>query len=253
MIVDAFMFANEADILRMRLQELDDLVDTFVIVEMDVTHVGTPKESVFQQLARADPVVKRFLPKIHAVVVRAPPTKDPWTLENAQRNGVADALAELRLPPDAIVMNSDADEIPRPAAIRAHIRSGRAALPHSCEQLMFYYSFEHLFYKLWHGTTVASYREFANRPPQHWRDLRAELPRIHNAGWHAGYFGDAAFVANKVRNTPHQELNSEAVIAGIEESIRSGTDLFGRPDVFFLECPPDIELPKFASEVGGGK
>ena len=43
MIIDAFMFFNEYDILEGRLEYLYDTVDYFVIVESDITHSGQKK------------------------------------------------------------------------------------------------------------------------------------------------------------------------------------------------------------------
>jgi hypothetical protein len=48
MLVDAFMFSDELDILELRLECLDEHVDRFVLVESEVNHVGGPKELLFQ-------------------------------------------------------------------------------------------------------------------------------------------------------------------------------------------------------------
>ena len=42
-LIDSFIFYNELSTLNMRLHELDDYVDYFVIVEADITHAGNPK------------------------------------------------------------------------------------------------------------------------------------------------------------------------------------------------------------------
>jgi beta-1,4-mannosyl-glycoprotein beta-1,4-N-acetylglucosaminyltransferase len=43
MIYDCFMFCDELDLLEIRLHELADLVDKFVVVEGDLTLSGKPK------------------------------------------------------------------------------------------------------------------------------------------------------------------------------------------------------------------
>src|SRR5208282_5388986 len=47
MIYDTFMFFNELEILKIRLSELYDTVDQFVIVEAPLTHKGDPKPMYF--------------------------------------------------------------------------------------------------------------------------------------------------------------------------------------------------------------
>ena len=40
MIVDAFTFLNEKELVELRIKYLNELVDCFLIVEADVTHTG---------------------------------------------------------------------------------------------------------------------------------------------------------------------------------------------------------------------
>ena len=47
MLIDCFIFFNEYDILEGRLEYLYDVVDYFVIVEMDVSFNGNPKPMNF--------------------------------------------------------------------------------------------------------------------------------------------------------------------------------------------------------------
>ena len=49
MIIDCFPFFNEFDILKIRFEELYDVVDYFVIVEADHTHTGKPKPWNFEE------------------------------------------------------------------------------------------------------------------------------------------------------------------------------------------------------------
>lgn len=46
-VVDAVIFANELDLLEIRLRELEPVVDKFVILESNGTFTGHPKETVF--------------------------------------------------------------------------------------------------------------------------------------------------------------------------------------------------------------
>ena len=44
-VFDCFIFNNEIDLLEMRLNILDDVVDKFIIVEGNTTFSGNKKES----------------------------------------------------------------------------------------------------------------------------------------------------------------------------------------------------------------
>ena len=48
-IYDGFIFFNELDLLEIRLNTLNDVVDHFILVEASVTHQGTPKPFIFEE------------------------------------------------------------------------------------------------------------------------------------------------------------------------------------------------------------
>ena len=50
MIIDAFTFFNEKELVELRIKYLSDIVDFFLIVEADVTHTGKKKEWNFPKL-----------------------------------------------------------------------------------------------------------------------------------------------------------------------------------------------------------
>ena len=49
LVYDCFNFFNEFDLLEIRLNELDDVVDYFVVCESNVTHNGIPKPMFFKE------------------------------------------------------------------------------------------------------------------------------------------------------------------------------------------------------------
>jgi beta-1,4-mannosyl-glycoprotein beta-1,4-N-acetylglucosaminyltransferase len=46
-VIDAILMSNELDLLEIRLNELDSVVDYFFIVESNATFTGLPKETYF--------------------------------------------------------------------------------------------------------------------------------------------------------------------------------------------------------------
>lgn len=108
-IYDCFTFFNELDLLEIRLNELNDSVDYFVIVEANKTHTGIPKEYIFEKNKKK---FKKFLPKIIYVKINSPfnKLKNSWVLENYQRNQIINGLKNCK--PEDIIFISDLDEIP---------------------------------------------------------------------------------------------------------------------------------------------
>jgi beta-1,4-mannosyl-glycoprotein beta-1,4-N-acetylglucosaminyltransferase len=115
-VFDCFTFFNELDVLELRLRELNDLVDRFVLVEGDQTFTGKPKPLVFE---RNKERFQRFLPKIAHVKFTDFPVNDasPWTRETLSRQAIMLGLFEAE--PNDLVLISDVDEIPKPDALDA--------------------------------------------------------------------------------------------------------------------------------------
>lgn len=116
-IFDCFPFFNELDLLELRLNELTNIVDFFVLVEATTTYRGLKKPLNFQQNRDR---YAAFLHKIIHVVVNDMPVggasePERWDREFFQRQAIVRGLGDARWHDFVIV--SDADEIPHPAAI----------------------------------------------------------------------------------------------------------------------------------------
>jgi len=69
-IYDGFLFFNELDLLEIRLNTLNDVVDKFILVESSVTHSGLPKPFYFEDNKER---FSKFLDKIiHIKVTNTP-------------------------------------------------------------------------------------------------------------------------------------------------------------------------------------
>jgi hypothetical protein len=114
-VYDCFTFFNEWEILEIRLNELYDHVDKFIIVECSTSHRGLPKQFNFE--ARQE-VYKKFMDKI--IYVKVYETNgvaddgtylgSSWERENYQKNQVMRGLKECT--PSDLILFSDVDEIP---------------------------------------------------------------------------------------------------------------------------------------------
>lgn len=131
MIWSVSTFFNELDVLEIKLETLDHLVDVFVLAEATVDQRGQSKPLVFPpNRAR----FRRWAHKIRYVAVDDMPDRQDaegtgahWERENYQRNALLrgmDGLAE-----DDLVLISDLDEIPYPDALEEGLYSPDLRFP----------------------------------------------------------------------------------------------------------------------------
>jgi len=264
MIYDCFTFFNELDLLEIRLNVLNDVVDRFVLVEATKAHSGKDKPLYFNESKER---YKAFQHKIiHIIVDDYPVCTSPWAYENHQRNAILRGLAQAQ--PDDAIMISDMDEIPRPDLVRTHAQAKTAVL---FIQTLYYYFLNYLNVSSpdWPlGTKLFPYRYFLGDASQikapYSEFLLPELNQgvtptkmrfdenvtvIHNAGWHFSYLGGTEAIIKKIHSTAHQEFNKEKNTDPKEilALIRSGKDIFGRGDRFF-GVPIDDDYPCYIRE-----
>ena len=239
-IIDCFIFYNELDLLKLRLKELNDKVDKFILIESDKTFSGKDKPFYYKDNQE---LFAEYKEKIIHVISTADPNKATNTEEDIkeiekiafsreadQRNAITQIISKLPLQPYDLIMMSDVDEIPHRDYLdnlRKFVRIGFAEL---LLQDFYYYNFKCKNKTLWPGTVVANKQVFMQRSAQQWRDSRNSLPKVLQAGYHLSYFGDTEFIINKIHNFSHQEYNSDKFQdpQKIQECIDNCKDLFFR-------------------------
>lgn len=114
-VFDCFSFYDELDLLEIRLNVLNDVVDFFVLSESTRTFTGKPKPLHYDEnKARFD----KFAHKIRHIIVDDTEYKaetDVWQREFDQKNSVFRELHDCNK--DDFVIISDVDEIVNPNAI----------------------------------------------------------------------------------------------------------------------------------------
>ena len=250
MIIDCVTYFQEADLLELRMAELDGLVDLWVIVEGNRTHAGAPKDSHlranfgrFQKYANRMVVWMADLPAGDGLTWT-------WRREIAQRNAIQDALKSLHLSPDDMILISDCDEIPRREFIAALPGLAPDAVA-IAQQRLYYYTFNHTAPDVvWNGTRAtqwANVQALGADGVRYASKERGGFPHIlnaPNAGWHFSYFGGPEYVKTKIESFLHQELNhpEHRDEATIKERIATGQDVYGRPWQSF-DIGAAIDLP----------
>ena len=259
MIVDAFIFYNELDMLECRLEYLYNHVDLFVIVESNTTFRGNPKplnylkhqerfkkysdKIVYQPFIFDNDYYKLdFDVKDEEISSR---NNAYWTMESLQRNHISSVTKFLS--PKDLVLISDVDEIPNKDAIsfvKDSFEKGENAIA-SFQQWLFYYNLKCRHDNIWYGTIAVLAETLKETTPDELRDRRNFLPSIMYAGWHLSYFFDVDNIINKIDNFSHQEFNTPEIKnhSAIEDKIKNNLDLFGRPFDNFTEIDYSI-LPK---------
>ncbi|MGH7899085.1 MAG: hypothetical protein ACREQQ_14110, partial [Candidatus Binatia bacterium] len=255
MIVDAFPFFDELELLEVRLHELSSVVDRFVLVEATRTHSNRPKPLHYHEnrdrfRAFADRIV-------HVVVDDLPETGDAWEIEKSQRDAVARGLDGCS--PDDAILVSDLDEIPRASRVAEAVSSlpvanGPASrwlhavvrsrfVRHPLRRWFkrrhpFLVVFEHTAYlgslnlrapaRKCLGTRLCRLRDFTRA-----RELRGLGGRvIEDGGWHFSSMGGVERVRAKLAAFAHRELDVPSLTdpERLHRALAEGADLYGRPE-----------------------
>lgn len=215
-IYDCFTFFNELELLEIRLEELWDSVDYFVIAEATMSHSGNPKELILKNnLSRFD----KYMSKIrHVIVDDMPNTNDSWIRERFQRKALERQLHDLEK--DDIIIVSDMDEIPRAEAIELVKVDENDYDRYIFTIPMFQYKINYMKYfdiAKQPNIMVVRARAFTNPQQEReytwpWIPKPDNLVYIDHAGWHFTYFGDDENAITKLKNFAHVEANKKELI-----------------------------------------
>ena len=205
-IIDCFMFYNELNMLKLRLRELYDVVDYFVLVESAKTFTYNDKQLYFQD---NKDMFTPFLNKIiHVVVDDMPPGQDNWSRETHQRNSIMKGLNKLQLEDDDYILISDVDEIPDKNRIK-ELRTNTSLYqtPVRLFQHFYYYNINCKSDNQCTTALLARKRDFGKYASIDSMTRSKLSVTPNNWGWHFSYFGDINFIVNKIKSFSHSEYN----------------------------------------------
>lgn len=224
-IYDCFTFNNELDLLELRLEEMSEGVDHFVIVEADHTFQGAPKDLHLKN--NWDRFSKWHTKIIHVEITDMPNDGNAWHNEHHQRNSILRGLVNAA--EDDFVIIGDVDEILRLSVLKDLKENPRDLVGFR----MPYFNFK-LNYMLnsggeiYHVWSVGSRKKYLKPNPENFRNRRFSLQGsaynfdngsikvYEHAGWHFTYLGDTEWVRNKIRSFAHSELNKPDVLDNID-------------------------------------
>jgi beta-1,4-mannosyl-glycoprotein beta-1,4-N-acetylglucosaminyltransferase len=241
------MFFNEIELLKLRFDELDGVVDYFVLVESIETQRGDPKPLYFHENRH---LFEKNLSKIiHVVIDERHPEMQLWARENYQRNCIVRGLKNCDL--SDLIIISDLDEIPRREVIeklskelpkrgarllkagkdKKFKKRNKEKLGRSKAEKMFYlngsraFQMPIYFFQLnrqasnreswggtpWVGTVVTTYGILKKFDPQHFREYRWRFPRIYKSGWHFTWMGGQDKIRQKISSIVEGHPYAESI------------------------------------------
>jgi beta-1,4-mannosyl-glycoprotein beta-1,4-N-acetylglucosaminyltransferase len=249
-LLDVFLFYNELDLLKARLEYLGPIVDHFIISEANVDFSGRPKEFLLsQELVNTLPFANKIIYHREYLNLNSIPwlfkklkyrnrmTRFLWKIQDAQRNSTLIPLKSFNM--NDIVIFSDLDEFPSETAIADGIKAlqqsnSNSREPHaySLDQTFYYYNLnnaapEEKFY----GSVMTTLGVFIKHQPHRFRSGKNNFEHIALGGWHFSYFMDEEKILNKINAISDVENLSNyknITTKEIQEKILSGSDLYDR-------------------------
>jgi beta-1,4-mannosyl-glycoprotein beta-1,4-N-acetylglucosaminyltransferase len=258
-VFDTTLFSQDFKTLEIRLEELWDVVDYFLVCESNFAFSGTPKPYF---LADSISTFEKYKSKLILIrFARKVPHVNPWMNEMLQRQEITKYLRRFKLSKSDLIMHSDCDEIPRKETV---------LLATSQEKVNFLLEFRNYTYylNLRNGVyargriiradkfksvqdlrrdiflhNLASQRRYwlpIIRTPEYWTNKSKfltipqfvfkapKLQLIRDAGWHFNNLLTPEEILNKVKWSAHQDLNTPDIanIDHITDSINSKKELY---------------------------
>ncbi len=218
MRIDTILLNNELDILELRLQILDSVMDCFVIVESTVEFSGRTKPLYFEDNKSKFANWKDKI--VHVKVTDTPDSGDNrWMREYFQRNAILRGLEECRS--HDVVFMSDVDEIPDLDAVKKNRHGGYRQV------YSMYYVNAVCTDENWVGTTCGYCSEYRHISPQKMRNDRYVLPAVQPGGWHFAYLMTLEQMHRKLGAFAHAEWDTPVVHAAMDQRVAELKDLFG--------------------------
>ncbi|QWD60368.1 hypothetical protein [Polynucleobacter sp. MWH-UH35A] len=249
-LLDVFLFYNELDLLKARLEYLGPIVDHFIISEANVDFSGSSKEFLLsQELVNALPFAHKIIYHREIFNLNSIPwlfnklkyrnriTRYLWKIQDAQRNSTLKPLKPFS--PQDIVIFSDLDEFPSESAIQEGIRALQSGKPggqkphaYSLDQTFYYYNLNNAApYDKFYGSVMTTLGTFRKHLPHRFRSGKNDFEHIASGGWHFSYFMDEEKILNKIyaiSDVENLSAYKNITMEEIQQKILSGSDLYDR-------------------------
>lgn len=219
MIVDCFPFFDELDVLEIRLNELKDIVDVFVLTESPYTFTGIEKPLYFEEnkerFSDFNIINTVFTPRRRYI---------PARYERRQKQYNIDQAVAIMKPGDTMILG-DCDEIPRASVIGQALNDDWESA--GLALTLFYY------YLNCRCTSTKTRRDSRVLRPngEVFFDLKQneEVDRVYqDAGWHFSFIGDVQYKLQAWGHAPAYNKPPYNTPEHIEKCREQGVDLIQR-------------------------
>jgi len=269
---DCCMINDELDILEIRLNTLNDVVEKFVIVESDKTHSGLPKPLHFaENRERFEPFLSKIIHLVYTGHSDANTDEiRAWGNENNQRDMLLHSL-NIASPSDSLLCVCDVDEIPHPEKLlEAKTIAETTGMPVALSMyhcLYFLnYAYDSIRFRspfLYNPYTAQEiHKRFGQERfmPTAFRwhmctpGYEHDFPLVNDAGWHFSHMGGIENIKNKIESFAHrcQDRSEVKSYNNLVKCMIKGKDIYGdlndtliQKDISFLPKYVQNNLEKF--------
>lgn len=271
MIYDIFTFFNELDLLEIRFEILNPVVDKFVLIECTETFSGKSKPLYYNENKHlfkkwehkiihhitGDPIsgyedlqsrlTQPGISKLDENIIfnaltttNVPKGEVHWLKEFYQKECIKKPLVDLN--DDDICFIGDLDEIWNPDQIYDIDFTSIYKL----KQIPYSGFMNMRSSEDWAGTIVTRYQNVKNACLNHLRTpWRTPYTFIENSGWHFTFMGGPDRIKTKLESYGHQEYNNDQVKNDIENKLANNLELLGRS---FILTKDEESLPQYLKD-----
>ena len=223
--------------MEIRLNELYQYVDKFVLVESTHSFSGKSKPLYYDQVKNNE-IFAPFRDKIIHIIFEMYPKPSRWDNEDDQRNKIKDGLTQAKR--DDIIIVSDIDEIISPQVFPL---IKQVEVPGRLEMKNYYYYFNCRSNHNWCYPAFCRFYDYSTARFLRNSDYHQVI--ITNAGWHFGYLMSPERIALKLETFSHSEFDTDFYknTDRIKSCMDSNIDLFSRDGIeYFIE---PLDAPKY--------
>ena len=258
MIIDTFIFNKDFAALEIRLAELYDVVDLFVICESRFTHSGKQKKLYLTENLH---LYSKYLDKIKIIIENKKHlTRNARIREMHQRKCISKFLSETSVLETDFIIHSDCDEIPRASTLIKELNLYNCNLLFELDN---YVNYLNLYAGKWRRIRVVSGNNYKSiirmkqdiflffdfekrrhklpflRVPDFWTHRmfflwkipqfvwkRPNLRIVENGGWHFNNLFDAEEIISKIESSSLTEMNTEEIKKFAITRFKQGKEIY---------------------------
>ena len=256
-LYDCFMYFDEDVILDLRLNTLNEYVDTFVIAEATRDHAGKEKKLNFdiKNFSKFKDKIKYLV--IDDLPIHVKSRKKNWASNHLrdqhQRNSLEKGFKNCD--ENDLIMISDIDEIPDPLKLSEFKMENRYAcfIQKNFQSKL---NLLNITDKNWMGTKICQkkylkspqwLRNIKTKKKPFWKFYKPKQPQlIFDGGWHFSFLKKPKDIAIKIKSYSHQEFYKDDFIdeAKIAQRIKNRQDIFDR-NINYEKIEIDASFPKY--------